>query len=182
MVSKFVSLCALPLTFGPGRWLQTAAKFRSSPHRRALSVHSNGTFQLKCYPAAIPHPEKAGKGGEDAHFVLEVEHGGTRQHSAVGVADGVGGWASQGVDAGLYSRSLMKWTRHRLQQAHEPCVHDALAFSYRMTKMLGSCTACVVLLNKGVIETLNLGDSGKNLTYMSTLTISCFRTNLETKP
>jgi hypothetical protein len=31
-----------------------------------------------------------------------------------------------------------------------------------MTKMLGSCTACVVLLNKGVIETLNLGDSGKN--------------------
>jgi hypothetical protein len=116
MVSKFVSLRALPLTFGLGRWLQSA-KFHSSPHRRALSVHSSRTFQLKCYPAAIPHPEKAAKGGEDAHFVLEVEPGGTRQHSAVGVADGVGGWAAQGVDAGLYSSSLMKWTRHRLQQA-----------------------------------------------------------------
>ena len=40
------------------------------------------------------------------------------------------------------------------------CPHDALAFSYRMTKMIGSCTACVVVLHAGVLETLNLGDSG----------------------
>ena len=27
--------------------------------------------------------------------------------SAIGVADGVGGWASEGIDSGLYSRELM---------------------------------------------------------------------------
>jgi len=41
-----------------------------------------------------------------------LEEGGvnTPQHSAAGVADGVGGWAEMGVDAGLYSKALMKWT------------------------------------------------------------------------
>ena len=48
----------------------------------------------------------------------------------------------------------------RLADAKVPCPHDALAFSYRMTKMIGSCTACIVVLHAGVLETLNLGDSG----------------------
>ena len=55
--------------------------------------------------------EKASKGGEDAHFVLEEGADGKLRHSAAGVADGVGGWAQQGVDAGLYSKQLMKWAR-----------------------------------------------------------------------
>lgn len=55
--------------------------------------------------------EKADKGGEDAHFVLDEDSASKREHSAAGVADGVGGWAQQGVDAGLYSRSLMEWCR-----------------------------------------------------------------------
>ena len=37
-------------------------------------------------------------GGEDAHFFCS---------NAVGVADGVGGWAQYGVDAGEYARQLM---------------------------------------------------------------------------
>lgn len=48
----------------------------------------------------------------------------------------------------------------RLAEAEVPCAHDALAFSYRMTKMIGSSTACVVVLHANVLETLNLGDSG----------------------
>ena len=35
----------------------------------------------------IPHPSKAHYGGEDAFFVSEVGHG------AMGISDGVGGWA-----------------------------------------------------------------------------------------
>lgn len=45
----------------------------------------------------IPHPEKAYKGGEDAMYVSD---------NLLVVADGVGGWADQGVDPGLYSKRL----------------------------------------------------------------------------
>lgn len=41
----------------------------------------------------LPHPEKMDKGGEDAFFIAD-------NAQAVGVADGVGGWADIGVDAG----------------------------------------------------------------------------------
>ena len=41
---------------------------------------------------------RAGKGGEDAFFVSEALWG------AMGVADGVGSWNSDGVDASMFSR------------------------------------------------------------------------------
>ena len=44
----------------------------------------------------IPKPDKIANGGEDAFFALK---------SLLIVADGVGDWAEQGVDSGLYSRS-----------------------------------------------------------------------------
>lgn len=40
-------------------------------------------------------------GGEDAHFISDVNGG------ACGVADGVGGWQESGVNPADYSRSLM---------------------------------------------------------------------------
>lgn len=46
----------------------------------------------------IPHPDKASKGGEDAC--------GTEDKLLV-VADGVGGWNSQGIDPSKYSRELV---------------------------------------------------------------------------
>ena len=51
--------------------------------------------------AMIPHPAKQEKGGEDAYFIHNGEGS-----STLGIADGVGGWASQGVDAGIYARQL----------------------------------------------------------------------------
>ena len=48
----------------------------------------------------LPHPDKRATGGEDASFV-------GADGLSVGVADGVGGWAEQGVDAGIYARLLM---------------------------------------------------------------------------
>jgi serine/threonine protein phosphatase PrpC len=48
----------------------------------------------------IPHEAKAAKGGEDAFFVSPARGG------AFGVADGVGGWASEGVDVAAYSRAI----------------------------------------------------------------------------
>ena len=43
----------------------------------------------------LPDPEKAYKGGEDAYATTD---------RMICVADGVGGWADQGVDPGLYSK------------------------------------------------------------------------------
>lgn len=47
----------------------------------------------------IPHPEKAYKGGEDAAYV---------DPGVLVVADGVGGWASRGVDPAIYSKNLVR--------------------------------------------------------------------------
>ena len=47
----------------------------------------------------IPHITKVDKGGEDAWVA---------SHNLLVVADGVGGWADQGVDAGLFSKQLCK--------------------------------------------------------------------------
>ncbi|XVF12943.1 hypothetical protein REPUB_Repub08aG0163700 [Reevesia pubescens] len=38
--------------------------------------------------------------GDDSHFICE-------EKQTIGLADGVGGWSSQGVDAGVYARELM---------------------------------------------------------------------------
>ncbi len=45
----------------------------------------------------IPHPQKAHKGGEDALFANE---------KFLVVADGVGGWATYGIDPGKYSKEF----------------------------------------------------------------------------
>ena len=47
----------------------------------------------------VPHPDKADKGGEDAWVADET---------LLVVADGVGGWANQGIDSGLFSKQLVK--------------------------------------------------------------------------
>lgn len=57
-------------------------------------------LRLRSAAVMIPHPAKEDRGGEDAYFIGD-------QGTAVGVADGVGGWAEVGVDPGLYSRELM---------------------------------------------------------------------------
>ncbi|KAJ1495761.1 hypothetical protein T484DRAFT_1761125 [Baffinella frigidus] len=87
----------------PARWLSGSA---------AQSVQSVA-LRLNCQVGFIPHPEKAHKGGEDAFFVLTHDAG---HGSGCGVADGVGGWAEQGVDSGEYSRALMKEAHRHLEE------------------------------------------------------------------
>eukprot|EP00288_Rhodomonas_lens_P014154 CAMPEP_0177706612 /NCGR_PEP_ID=MMETSP0484_2-20121128/9317_1 /TAXON_ID=354590 /ORGANISM="Rhodomonas lens, Strain RHODO" /LENGTH=352 /DNA_ID=CAMNT_0019218083 /DNA_START=67 /DNA_END=1125 /DNA_ORIENTATION=- len=49
----------------------------------------------------VPHPAKVRTGGEDAYTVVSGVNG-----TLTAVLDGVGGWASVGVDSGLYSKAL----------------------------------------------------------------------------
>lgn len=50
----------------------------------------------------IPHDEKIARGGEDSAHVCET---------LITVADGVGGWADQGVNPGLFSKMLTRLIR-----------------------------------------------------------------------
>ncbi|KAK4726864.1 hypothetical protein R3W88_031781 [Solanum pinnatisectum] len=96
--------------------------------------------------------------GEDAHFMHEL-------YQTIGVADGVGGWALQGIDVGIYARELMKksfiTTYDEAMKGHvNP--KRVLEEAYKNTNSKGSSTACIITLNsvKNTIVAANIGDSG----------------------
>ena len=84
----------------------------------------------------VPHPEKSNRrrwpgdvGGEDAYFISGF--------LAVGVADGVGGWATRGIDAGIYARQLMMNAQKYIENNDEEItVVDALAFSQEVVNLV----------------------------------------------
>lgn len=87
----------------------------------------------------------------------------------LGVADGVGGWRSYGIDPGNFSSFLMKTCERLVQCANfnpqRPV--NLLAYSYcelleHKKPILGSSTACVLILNRenSTVYTANIGDSG----------------------
>lgn len=95
-----------------------------------------------CY---LPHPDKEETGGEDAHFICADEQ-------AVGVADGVGGWADYGIDAGQYSRELMSNSVSAIHEEPRGSVDPfrVLEKAYFSTKAKGSSTACIIALTDQV--------------------------------
>ncbi|KAG0462498.1 hypothetical protein HPP92_020974 [Vanilla planifolia] len=97
-----------------------------------------------CY---LPHPEKEETGGEDAHFISN-EH-------AIGVADGVGGWADLGIDSGHYARELMSHSVSAIEEEPKGSIDPArvLEKAYFSTKARGSSTACIIALtNQGILQ------------------------------
>ncbi|XP_004301144.1 PREDICTED: probable protein phosphatase 2C 55 [Fragaria vesca subsp. vesca] len=110
------------------------------------------------------------KKGEDAHFIFAEEQ-------TIGVVDGVGSWASKGVDAGEYSRELMrnseKAIHNHQKSGQEINPIKVLEEAYINTKhiKLGSSTACIMTLKntkhgsvrssaKATLHVANIGDSG----------------------
>lgn len=105
-----------------------------------------------CY---LPHPDKEDTGGEDAHFICVDEQ-------AIGVADGVGGWADHGIDSGQYARELMSNSVSAIQEEPKGSIDPArvLEKAHTSTKAKGSSTACIVALTEQGLHAVNLGDSG----------------------
>ncbi|XP_024520790.1 probable protein phosphatase 2C BIPP2C1 [Selaginella moellendorffii] len=105
------------------------------------------------YAAAMrPHPEKAQRGGEDAFFT---------EGSWMGVADGVGGWAGEGIDSGMYSRELMGHCKALVVNSKgKPDPKDVLVKAAGSTKAQGSATVLVAALFEQTLYAANLGDSG----------------------
>eukprot|EP01087_Luapelamoeba_hula_P006713 TRINITY_DN1679_c4_g1_i1.p1 TRINITY_DN1679_c4_g1~~TRINITY_DN1679_c4_g1_i1.p1 ORF type:complete len:372 (-),score=98.60 TRINITY_DN1679_c4_g1_i1:66-1181(-) len=101
----------------------------------------------------IPHPEKAHRGGEDAFFLTRT---------AMGVADGVGSWSLQGIDAGLFARSLMIESRRGTDAGmrHPGKIMERAHNATKMRGLKGSSTALVLVLEGDQLRSANLGDSG----------------------
>lgn len=113
--------------------------YRRIPSGRTLKLNSGS-----CY---LPHPDKEETGGEDAHFICPNEQ-------AIGVADGVGGWAEFGVDSGKYARELMSNSVSAIREEPKGFVDPArvLEKAYVTTKARGSSTACIVALTDQVFN------------------------------
>lgn len=104
--------------------------------------------------------------GEDAFFVAKV--GKETNATAFGILDGVGGWASHGIDPADFSHGLgthmakiaLKWRDGELKPK------ELLRIGYRTTIAdpsisAGGTTACVAVASKdGRMQIANLGDSG----------------------
>uniref|UniRef100_A0A1J3K310 Protein phosphatase n=1 Tax=Noccaea caerulescens TaxID=107243 RepID=A0A1J3K310_NOCCA len=121
------------------------------------TVTSPKSLKLVSGSCYLPHPEKEATGGEDAHFICEEEQ-------AIGVADGVGGWAEVGVNAGLFSRELMSYSVSAIrEQGKEGSSIDPLVVlekAHSQTRAQGSSTACIISLTDKGLHAINLGDSG----------------------
>ena len=103
---------------------------------------------------SIPAPEKQAKGGEDAYFASP---------RALAIADGVGGWASYGVDPSKYAWELMRNVEKSLssiEDNHSPFF--VLKDASKNTKEVGSSTCCLLILDpeKPELHSGNIGDSG----------------------
>ncbi|CAM6079667.1 unnamed protein product [Sphagnum tenellum] len=114
-----------------------------------------GTLRLLSGACCLPHPNKIQTGGEDAYFICSDKQ-------VVGVADGVGGWAELGVDAGKYARELMSQSLLAVRQEPHGYIDPAriMRYAHSKTKCPGSSTACILALSDNGLEAANLGDSG----------------------
>lgn len=74
----------------------------------------------------------------------------------IGIADGVGGWADVGVNAGLYARELMSNSVSAILDEPKGCIDPArvLEKAHSITKAKGSSTACIIALTDQVIYLL----------------------------
>lgn len=111
----------------------------------------------------IPHPRKAATGGEDSFFV-------SSDHSAAGVADGVGEWGWRfKLNPRAFADEVMTGACSRVESlTNEPelAAKDIAAFAlcegFAGSKSYGSATALVASLDTTAAElgVANLGDSG----------------------
>ena len=102
----------------------------------------------------IPHPEKGA--GEDALILMpEID--------AFAVADGVSGWAEDGVDPAIYPKEIMNGVQAGFESSEisSTGLPGILDYAYSSNEEVGSCTVCVAQLEEGrSLKVANLGDSG----------------------
>ncbi len=145
-------------------------RYQRKMSRAALSAGGAG-LKLCTSGIAVPHADKVRRGvrgvnkrdigyaGEDSYFV--------GSEKSLGVADGVGQWREQGIDAGEFSRALM---RHSLESAVSSYGERRTASTLLVSAaarvqqevIQGSSTVCLMVLDQatGIATIANMGDSG----------------------
>ncbi|XP_008782121.2 probable protein phosphatase 2C 62 isoform X2 [Phoenix dactylifera] len=113
------------------------------------------SLSLSSGAAILPHPSKALTGGEDAYFVA--------CKNWFGVADGVGQWSLEGINAGLYARELMQNCEKLVSECQgvpgtKP--DQILIQSAAEARSPGSSTVLVAYFDGQVLHVVNIGDSG----------------------
>ncbi|KAJ2884982.1 hypothetical protein H4R27_001709 [Coemansia aciculifera] len=145
--------------------------------KRAVTVAAKGDDKFDLSGNAknaaavdLPEEEMATSAGEDAFF---------HRTDALGIADGVGGWAGvKDADPSLFARRLMHHVSLEIQRYediddemfshyYDAAPVDILRRAYEFTlgemealAMRGSSTACVVVLRGDELRVANLGDCG----------------------
>ena len=99
----------------------------------------------------IPDKNKSSTKGDDAYFI-------SKHHQTIGLADGVAGWAEQGIDGGEYARQLMDNCVTTLYAEEKEIVYPQIVLekAYSNTNVEGSSTACIITLMKEVCNLVNL--------------------------
>ncbi|XP_077215100.1 putative protein phosphatase 2C 80 isoform X2 [Tasmannia lanceolata] len=156
----FQSSCSAPCSAGAAPDVSFDGSAREEQHGSSVAssdqkILGERSLRLLSGSSYLPHPDKEETGGEDAHFICIDEQ-------AIGVADGVGGWADLGIDSGHYARELMSHSVSAIQQEPKGSIDPArvLEKAYSSTKAKGSSTACIIALTEQGLHAVNLGDSG----------------------
>lgn len=113
------------------------------------------TLSLSSGAALLPHPSKARTGGEDAYFLT--------CKNWFGVADGVGQWSFEGINAGLYAKELMENCEKIVsenEEIPETKPDQVLVKSAADAQSPGSSTILVAYFDGRVLHAANIGDSG----------------------
>ncbi|KAL6883391.1 hypothetical protein ACP4OV_010805 [Aristida adscensionis] len=133
-------------------WKKDTTEVKSSdrmvPTAQSILVLSSGA-------AILPHPSKVATGGEDAYFIA--------CNGWFGVADGVGQWSFEGINAGLYARELMDGCQKFImenQGASDIRPEQVLSKAAEEAHSPGSSTVLVAHFDGQVLQASNIGDSG----------------------
>ncbi|KAL5223496.1 hypothetical protein ABZP36_010135 [Zizania latifolia] len=121
---------------------------------RMVQVVSS-TLVLASGAAILPHPSKVATGGEDAYFIT--------CDGWFGVADGVGQWSFEGINAGLYARELMDGCKKFVmenQGAADLKPEQVLSKAADEARSPGSSTVLVAHFDGQFLQASNIGDSG----------------------
>ncbi|GJN30551.1 hypothetical protein PR202_gb18864 [Eleusine coracana subsp. coracana] len=123
-----------------GQAIQKVAKENSTAGMKSsdrMTSVSSSSLVLASGAAMLPHPAKVLTGGEDAYFIA---HDGW-----FGVADGVGQWSFEGINAGLYARELMDSSKRFVERqgASGISTEEVLAKAADEARSPGSSTVLI---------------------------------------
>ncbi|KAK4271771.1 hypothetical protein QN277_020413 [Acacia crassicarpa] len=138
---------------------------RVPPAKKQKISHPSPKLKMDIGVTYLPKPDRKKPRGEDCYFMLS-------DRNTVGVADGVGGWSSKGIDAGQYALELMQHAMLATLRQPKGSVNPrtVLNKAFQRTKSEGSSTACIATLKQNFgensnqeyysLHAVNVGDSG----------------------